>query len=50
MQYSLVVFEIVFYNPCNIMDGAYKGVGGVGVLGVGRQAEGGPSLPLGHRQ
>ena len=28
MQYSLLVFEIVFYRPCNITDGTYKGVGG----------------------
>ena len=28
MQYSLLVFEIDFYNPCNIMDGKYKEVGG----------------------
>ena len=28
MHYSLLVFEIVFYNPCNITDGTYKGVGG----------------------
>ena len=27
MQYSQLVFEIVFYNPCNIMDGVYKVVG-----------------------
>ena len=27
MQYSLLVFEIVFYNPCNITNGTYKGVG-----------------------
>ena len=35
------------------MDGTYKGVGrweGVGVVEVGGQAEGGPSLLLGHRQ
>ena len=41
------------------MDGAYKGVGGwkgiggeriLGVGGVGGQAEGETSLPLGHRQ
>ena len=25
-------------------------MGGVGVMGMGEQAEGGPSLPLGHRQ
>ena len=31
MQYSLLVFEIVFYRPCNIMDGANRGwAGGVG--------------------
>ena len=36
MQYSLLVFEIVFYKPCNIMDGAYKGwVGGRGQEGRG---------------
>ena len=35
MQYSLLVFEIVFYNHCNIMDVVYKGV-----VGVGEQAEG----------
>ena len=28
MQYSLLVFEIAFYNPCNNMDGACKGMGG----------------------
>ena len=33
MQYSPLVFEIVFYNPCNInpcniTDGTYMGVGG----------------------
>ena len=55
MQYSLLVFEIVFYNNCNITDGAYKGVDGwegmgVGVVGAGGQAKGGHSLPLGHRQ
>ena len=34
MQYSLLVFEIVFYRPCNITDGAYRGwVGGVGRWG-----------------
>ena len=27
MQYSLLVFEIAFYNTCNITNGAYKGVG-----------------------
>ena len=27
MQYSLLVFEIVFYNPCNITGGVYKEVG-----------------------
>ena len=35
------------------MDDTYKGVGGwegLGVVGVDGQAEGGPSLPLGHRQ
>ena len=26
MQYSLLVFEIVFYNPCNIMGVIYKEV------------------------
>ena len=33
MQYSLLVFEIVFYRPCNITDGTYRGkqVGGGGV-------------------
>ena len=35
MQYSLLVFEIVFYNPCNITDGVYKGVGGGGGGGGG---------------
>ena len=50
VQYSLLVFEIVFYNPCNITDGAYKGwVGGIGG-GAGGQAEGGPSSLLGHRR
>ena len=45
MQYSLLVFKIVFYNPCNIMGVAYKGeVGGrrVEVVRVGGQAEGKP--------
>ena len=28
MHYSLLVFEIAFYNPCNITDGTYKEVGG----------------------
>ena len=28
MHYSLLVFEIVFYNHCNITDGTYKGMGG----------------------
>ena len=32
------------------MDGAYKGVGGQEGVEVGGQIEGGPSLPLGHRQ
>ena len=51
MQYSLLVFKIVFYNTCNITDGPYKGVsGGKVVVRVGGQAEGGPSLPLSHRQ
>ena len=58
MQYSLLVSEIVFYNPCNIMmDGAYKivgrweGAGGGWVGGwVGGQAKGGRSLLLGHKQ
>ena len=27
MQYSLLVFKIAFYNPCNIMGVVYKGVG-----------------------
>ena len=27
MQYSLLVFEIVFYRSCNITDGTYKEVG-----------------------
>ena len=32
MQYSLLVFEIVFYRPCNITDCVYRGwVGGRGV-------------------
>ena len=38
MQYSLLVFEIVFYNSCNIMGVAYKGVSireGAGDGGVG---------------
>ena len=51
MQYSLLDFELVFYNPCNIKGVAYKGVvGWEGVVGVGGQAEGGPALLLGHRQ
>ena len=34
MQYSLLVFEIVFYRPCNITDGAYRGwAGGRGGVG-----------------
>ena len=43
VQYSLLVFEIVLYRPCNITDGAYKGVGGgwVGVVGVGGKPEAG---------
>ena len=28
VHYSLLVFEIVFYNPCNITDGTYNGVDG----------------------
>ena len=35
MQYSLLVFEIVFYNLCNITDGTYKVVCGRGRGGVG---------------
>ena len=35
MQYSLLVFEILFYNPCNITDGAYKEVGGCEGAGAG---------------
>ena len=32
MQYSLLIFEIVFYRPCNITNCAYRGwVGGRGV-------------------
>ena len=61
MQYSLMVFEIVFYNLCNIMDGAYRGwvverggggwLRGVGVVGVGgKPSEGRLSLSLDHRQ
>ena len=53
MQYSLLVFEIVFYNSCNITGVAYKGwVGGRGwgVVGVGEQAKGEFSLFLDHRQ
>ena len=54
MQYSLLVFEIVFYRPCNITDGAYRGwAGGRGMGwggGGGWQAEGGQTLPLEHRQ
>ena len=59
MQYSLLIFEIVFYRPCNIMDGTYKGVGGVVGVGGGGvgwgggggwQAGGRQSLPLEHRQ
>ena len=43
MHYSLLVFEIVFYNSCNTKDGAYKEVGGwvgggLGLVGVGGQA------------
>ena len=54
MQYSLLVFKIVFYRPCNITDGTYRGW--VGERGVGWgsggewQAEGGQTLPLEHRQ
>ena len=37
MQYSLLVFEIVFYNHCNIMGVTYKGwVSGRGWV-VGKQ-------------
>ena len=53
MLYLLLVFEIVFYSHYGITDGAYKGVAeweGQGVVGVGGQYEGGPSLLLGHRQ
>ena len=54
MQYSLLVFEIVFYRPCNITDGANRGwVGGRGEGwggGGGWQAEGRQTLPLEHRQ
>ena len=35
MQYSLLVFEIVFYRSCNITDGTYKRVGGWEESGVG---------------
>ena len=46
-------FLTVFYNSCNIMD-IRRWVGGMGwwVVGVGvdGQAEGRPSLLLGHRQ
>ena len=28
MQYSLLVLEILFYNPCNITSVMYKEVGG----------------------
>ena len=47
VQYSLLVFEIVFYNPYNTMGVMYKGWVSDG---VGGQAEGRFSLPLGHRQ
>ena len=50
VQYSLLVFEIVSYNPCNITGAVYKGLGGSGGQGVGWQAEGGLTLRLGHRQ
>ena len=53
-QYLLLVFEIVFYNPCNIMGVVIRWWVGVreaeGWLGVGGQAEGRPSLPLEHKQ
>ena len=44
MQYSLLAFEIVFYNHCNIMGVAYKGVGGWvgGQEGADGQDKGGP--------
>ena len=35
MQYSLLVFKIVFYRPCNITDGTYKGAGGWEGVGWG---------------
>ena len=43
MQYTLLVFEIVVYRPCNITDSAYKWVGGRegwgGVVGVDGKPE-----------
>ena len=52
MQYLLLVFEIVFYNPCSIMVAMYKGLVGGGrgeLVRVDGQVEGGPSLTMGHR-
>ena len=50
VQYSLLVFEIVFYNCCNIMGVACKGLSGwEGVVGLGGQAKGGPFLLLGYK-
>ena len=50
MQYSWLVFEIVFYRHFNITDGAYKRVGGWEGVGWGGgggwQAGGGQNLPL----
>ena len=57
MQYSMLVFEIVFHNPRIITGVTYMRVGGMrvggkkaGVVGAGGNAKGEPSLPLDHRQ
>ena len=53
MQYLLLVFDIVFYNPIISRVLCIKGwMGGrrAGVARVGEQAEGRLSLSLGHRQ
>ena len=36
VPYSLLVFEIVFYNPCNIIGVVFKGRVGGGSGGVSR--------------
>ena len=58
MQHSLLVFEIVFYNPCNIMSVVCKGVcrweglwGGVGKPNVAtiRGTDSGAVFSVGDR-